>query len=324
LGVFLSVCLFQMPARPGTFTEDFSTPPSANGWQTVGHASLFDWDSTNQILRVTWDSAQTNSYFHRPLGTILTSDDDFRLSFDLRLDDCAVGTTPGKSNSFEIAIGLLNLDEATRTNFFRGAGVNSSSGPNNLVEFNFFPAWNEYLPTIAQAIVSTNHQWLFNHENLFDLTPGETYHVTMHYLTATRTLTTGLSNNGVQVGVTQTIPVPPGFDFRLTSLAISSYQDGGQIPAFAGSILAHGAVDNFVLTVPDPPVTDLQGAFADANWEVRFISRTNWFYTLERTTNFSAWTHVSAATPGTGGALTLLDVNWPAGSAAYRVKAQRP
>jgi hypothetical protein len=324
LSVLLLLFLFQTPAFPGTLTDDFSTPPGANGWQTFGNASLFVWDETNQVLRVTWDSAQTNSYFHRPLGTILTRDDDFSLSFAVRLDDYTIGTTPGKSNSFEIAIGLLHLDEATQTNFFRGAGANSSFGPRDLIEFNFFPAWQTYLPTIAQAIVSSNHQWLFNHDNLFDLTPGETYLVAMNYLAATRTLTTVLNHHGDQVGATQTITVPPEFDFRLTSLSISSYHDGGQVPVFAGSILAHGTVDDFVLTVPDPPVTPLAGAFAGAHWEVRFTSRPNWFYTLERTTNFSTWTSVSAATPGTGATLALADPQWPGGQAAYRVRANRP
>lgn len=98
-----------------------------------------------------------NSYFHRPLGTILASADDFSLSFEVTLDDCAIATTPGKPGAFEIAIGFLNLDQAVHTNFIRGAGINSTNGPKNLVELNFFPAFDFSLPTLGPVVVSTNN-----------------------------------------------------------------------------------------------------------------------------------------------------------------------
>ena len=68
------------------FTENFSADPLQNGWQIFGDTNLFQWDSTNQNLDVTWDSSQTNSYFYNPLGTILAKSDDFSLSFDLQLN----------------------------------------------------------------------------------------------------------------------------------------------------------------------------------------------------------------------------------------------
>src|SRR2546422_9837110 len=64
-------------ARPATVTENFSANPLQNGWRIFGATNLFQWDSTNQNLAVTWDSSQTNSYFYRSLGTILTRDDEF-------------------------------------------------------------------------------------------------------------------------------------------------------------------------------------------------------------------------------------------------------
>ena len=79
-----------------TFTENFSSNPAANGWQFFGNTNLFAWDSTNQTLRVTWDSSKSNSYLHRPLGTILATEYDFSLSFDLKFDDYAIGVTPSK------------------------------------------------------------------------------------------------------------------------------------------------------------------------------------------------------------------------------------
>lgn len=323
MDVSIALLLFQTATlSAATFTENFSTNPAANGWQIYGHTNLFTWDSTNQNLRVTWNSAKTNSYFHRPLGTILARDDDFSLSFDVMLEDYAIGTTPGKFSTFEIAIGFLNLDQATKTNFFRGAGINATYGPKNLIEFNFFPAFDSFLPTLGQAIVSTNNAWLYNDSNLLDMTPGETFQVSMNYLAATRTLTTVISNNAVQYGPTQNIVVPVNFDFRVSTLSISSYSDAIQPPP-PGSILAHGVVDNFRVTVPEPPVQNLTGAFVGANWQVQFGSRTNWLYTLERTTNSTAWTNAAAITPGNGSTLTLSDTNLPASAAFYRVRANR-
>lgn len=325
--IFATVFLLSLPVSifsSAAFTEDFSTDPAANGWQIHGDPNLFTWDRTNQSLRVTWDSSQTNSYFHRPLGTILARDDDFSLSFDVLLEDYAIGTTPGKFSTFEIAIGFLNLDQATRTNFFRGAGINATYGPRNLVEFNFFPAFDAFLPTLGQVIVSTNNAWLYNDSNLLDLTPGETFQVSMNYVAATRTLTTVISNNAAQYGQTQTILVPANFDFRVTTLSISSYSDAIQPPP-PGSILAHGVVDNFRVIVPEPPVQNLTGGFAGANaWQVQFGSQTNWFYTLERTTNFTDWDAVSITFLGNGGNFTLSDLNLISAAAFYRVRAHRP
>lgn len=321
----MTLLLFQTVALCATtFTENFSANPAANGWQNYGNTTLFTWDSTNQNLRVTWDSSKTNSYFHRPLGTILTPDDDFTLSFDLTFEDYASGVNPAKPGTFEAAIGFFNLDQATKTNFFRGAGVNATYGPRNLVEFDFFPAFDTFNPTIAQTLVGTNHtSWLYNHENLLELTAGQTFRVTMIFSATTRSLVTTLGNNAAQYGDTQTIIVPAAFEFRVTTLSISSYSDAIQPPP-SGSILAHGIVDNLILITPPPPVENLAGRFVGATWRVQFASRTNWLYTLERTTDFVAWNNATSATLGNGVTLTLTDLN-PAPSAAfYRVRANRP
>ena len=302
------------------FTEIFSTNPALNGWRTFGNTNLFHWDSTNQNLRVTWDSSQTNSYFYRPLGTILTRDDDFALSFDLTFEDYASGTTPGKPFAAPATVGFLNLDQATHTNFSRGAGINPTHGPCNLVEFNFFPAFDVFLPTIGQVIVSTNNAWLYNTDNLMEMTPGEAFNVYMDYVAATRTLTTVVSNNGAQYGLTQTITVPTANDFRVATLSISSYSDVRDI----GSVLAHGTVDNLVVIAPPPPIESLSATFVNGQWQTQFTSRTNWLYTLERSTNFTAWETAETDTPGNGGTLTLTDTNSAAPTTFYRVRANRP
>jgi len=312
--------LLAMRTVAGTFTEDFSADPATSGWQVFGNSNLFQWDSIHQSLRVTWDSAQTNSYFFRPLGTMLTRADDFSLSFDLQFDDYASGTTPGKPFAAPVSVGFLNLDQATHPDFARGAGINPTYGPRNLVEFNFFPAFDVFLPTIGQVIVSTNNQWRYNDDNLMELTPGERFHIRMDYVATTRTLTTVVSNNGAQYGLPQTIVVPDNFDFRVATLSVSSYSDVRDL----GSVLAHGTVDNFVVVTPPPPVEKLTGGCVGAEWRVDFQSRTNWIYTLERTSDFQTWVAVGTPSLGLGTTLQLTDTNAPAGNAGYRVKAQRP
>lgn len=321
--LMMSAGLGLVLSRAATFDENFAVDPTTRGWQIHGDTNQFTWDHLSQKLHVIWDSSKSNSFFHRPLGTILTSEDDFSFSFDLTLDDYTIGTTPGKSSTFEIAIGLLNLAQATQTNFFRGAGVNATYGPKNLIEFNFFPAFDFFLPTLGQVLVSTNNAWLYNDDNLLDLTPGETFQVHLSYAAAARTLSTSISNNATQYGQTQTIVVPANFDFRVSSLAISSYSDLIQPPP-AGSILAYGTVDNISINVPPPPLAQPTGAFAGTTWQLQFLSQTNWSYGLERTTNFATWETLPASVAGNGATLILTDAAPPPAHAFYRVTANRP
>ena len=101
-----------------------------------GDTNLFDWNSTNQNLRVTWDSSQPNSYFYHPLGAQFTRYDDFSVEFDLRLNDIASGVEPGKTGPLEIGFGFLNFAGATSTNFMRGAW----GGAPNVAEFDYYPS----------------------------------------------------------------------------------------------------------------------------------------------------------------------------------------
>jgi hypothetical protein len=152
------------------------------------------------------------------------------------------------------------------------------------------------------------------------MTPGQWFHVDLDYQGATRTLTTVVTNNGVQYGMTQTISLTTNFDFRITAIAVNSYSDQNA----TGSILAHGTVDNFVITVPPPPVQNLTGNFTNGVWQTQFVCRTNWFYILQRSPDFQAWTNVSSTIPGSATNLVLPDTNPPVDKAFYRISAQRP
>src|SRR5438105_4188685 len=120
-----SLISFVLSAKATTLSESFGTDPLQHGWKIFGDTNLFFWDSTNQVLDVTWDSSQSNSYFYYPLGTVIARTDDFSLAFDLQLADIGVGRNTNKASSFSIGVGFLNLQQATQTNFFRGTGVDS-------------------------------------------------------------------------------------------------------------------------------------------------------------------------------------------------------
>ncbi len=310
------------PLAAATWTEPFTTDPLANGWQRFGDANLFQWDAMNQNLAVTWDSAQPNSYFCRPLGTILTKADDFGFSFELQLADITNGLNPGKPYTFELAAGFLNLAVATSANYQRGL-VTTNNGARNLCEFDYFPDAG-YGATISPTLISTNSQ--FNQfATVFayplELDPGALFQVTMNYTASNKTLRTTMTRNGDAFGPIPNVVLGAGFkDFRLDHFAVSSYGDAGA----DGSLLAHGTVDNLVVTVPPSPVQNLSGGFTNGGWQAQFLSRSNWQYTLERTEDFQAWSNVSPVTSGNGTNLFLLDTTPPAGRAFYRVRGERP
>ena len=110
-------------------------------------------------------------------------------------------------------------------------------------------------------------------------------------------------------------------DIRVDTFSVSSYSSYGDD---YDSVLAHGTVDNIVVTGPPPPVQNLAGTLAGGVWDAQFTSRKYWQYTLERTTDFVSWTDVSPPTPGVPGTLDLPDTNAPGDRAFYRIRAERP
>jgi hypothetical protein len=295
--------------------EDFSTDPLQRGWQIFGDTNLFQWDSTSQNLATTWDSSQQNSYFYRPLGTILAIDDDFSVAFDLQLADAQA------SGFFELAVGLLHFSDATNSNFSRGAAV----AP-NLFEFDYFPdggSGPSIDATLADMTVAAgNTRDFYFAYDVLSLGLGVTYHIVIAHTAGQPTISGSVSTGGqLYTGLPQIFPGPIT-DFRLDMISITSYTATNN--PFGDSILAHGTVDNLVVTLPPPPVQNLTGAFSNDVWVARFLSRSNWLYTLERTASFQSWTNVSPAFPGNGTNVFLTDANPPVSRAFYRVRANRP
>jgi hypothetical protein len=312
--------LVALASKAATFQEDFSTDPIARGWGIAGNANLFHWNATNQTLEVAWDSAQANSYFHWPLGPTLASSDDFAFAFDLVLTDVLVGVNPQKPFTFEIAVGLLNLQSALNPDWQRGSGVNASHGARNLVEFDYFPD-SGYGATVSPTMVSSNNQFAVGFDFPLEMDVGARFHIALSYAATNKTLSTAMTRNEQPFGPIQDVVLTADFtDFRIDHFAISSYSDAGA----DGSILAHGVVDNITMTTPPPPILNMIGQFTNAAWQVEFLSRTNWRYTLERTIDFQTWMDLFPALEGTGSNVYLWDANPPPAKAFYRVRTERP
>ncbi|HEY3863605.1 MAG TPA: hypothetical protein VGO59_17150 [Verrucomicrobiae bacterium] len=297
--------------------EDFSNNPAADGWQAFGDANLFTWQPAGQEMHVTWDSTKPNSFYFHPLGTVLTSNDAFSLSFDLLLT--GADTNEDGTNALELGIGFLNLAGAENPNFLIGTGENAT----NLAEFEFYPAAGEYggLPSLDATLIDTNGYYYFAYDDI----PwgfGMFYHVTITHAAGTSALTGQILANGQLYST-----LPGGFsegtgDFRLDAVSINSYSDAGTAALdFPSSITADGFVKNMFVTAPPPPVTYLSGAFTNNAWQAQFWSRTNWNYTLEKSANLQTWLSLGPAAAGTGGPLALQDTNTPGPSVFYRVSA---
>jgi hypothetical protein len=313
-----------MSCFSATYPEDFSTNPVTHGWRVFGNTNLFTWDSTNQNLQVTWDSSSSNSYFQLPTGTILTRQDDFSFALDLRIDDIAGGINSGKPAPFELAIGFQNWVDAQKTNFFRGNGHNSP----NVAEFDYFAGASGIQPTVWPAMWSTNSSLSYNGPTDYTIMtlPLDIFmHITVVYTASNQTVATTITTNGIAVGSVHSARVSTNFtDFRVGTFSISSYTDAGQSGSGQGSILAHGAIDNITVTVPPQPILSLQAICTNGVSQVRFVSQSNWVYTLERTTDLQSWSDASPPVAGNGTNLVIQDTNSSAANACYRVRAERP
>lgn len=315
-------------AFAATWRDDFSTEPAGNGWIVLGDDSLFEWDASSACVRATWDSSRQNSFFYRPLGTILTKTDDFAFAFDLEMDGIEIGVDPAKPYTFQLAVGLIQRRDATDTNFFRAAGINATYGPRNLVEFNYFPD-SGFGETFAPTVVSTNNRIAFSSNHPLPLTVGDRFRIRMEYTAQDVTLRTTVTRNGAPYGLPPDQSIRDLFlgefpDFRVDGVAVCSYNDGQQFPEmFAGSLLAHGRFDNVEVTTPESPLLAMAGGFEGGVWRVSFLGRTNWQYHLERSQDLGEWEVVSTRA-GAEGALSLQDEAPPTeGAAFYRVRAER-
>ncbi len=332
-GLFIIGCFAASQSNGETFSQNFAQDPLTNGWKIFGDTNLFQLDSVNHNLRVTWDSSHTNSYFYHPLGTEVTRRDDFHIEFDLKLDDIASGNEPGKTGPLEIAVGFFNFASATNAGFGRGI----YGGAPNIAEFDYFPPGYYNFGGIFPVAASTTPTFISNggfgyaptifapYE--FQLPTNQLIHIALNYTAKNQTLVTTLTTNGallfqppnVVLSNTNTSGFSASDDFSVDTFSISSYSSFGDD---YDSVLAHGNVDNIFVNIP--PVQNLTGKFSNNIWQAQFRARTNWLYTLERTVDFAGWTNISTGISASVTNLFLLDTNPPTDKAFYRVRAERP
>lgn len=323
--IVLSLCILCWRESSGAVVvqEDFGTDPRARDWRAFGDTNLHRWNASQRHLEVTWDSSHSNSFFARPLGTILSKADDFAFSFDLRLADIRVGSTPNKPAEFQIAVGLMNSTNLTSANYFAGTGHNAVYGIRNAVEFNYFPDAG-FGETFASIIASSQNNIYYVHNIGLAMTAGDTFRVTLACVSSNQLLRTTVTRNGAPYGSPfASMPLANVNDFRIDTFAVINYSDAVQA-GLPGSVLAHGIIDNVTLTLPFPPVQNLVLQPINGVTEARFNSATNWSYRLERSLDLANWQPASAATPGNGAALALRDNAAIAAPAFYRIQAQRP
>jgi hypothetical protein len=308
LSVWLAIAsLFTLATAPAaTLVEKFATDPSLAGWQAYGDTNLFQWNSTNQVLDVTWDSTQPNSYYYHPLGATFTQTDSFCVLFDLQLND-AVAFNSGS----ELAIGLLNFSDATNVDFSR-----ADSTAINVAEFDYFPAYsyggNPYPASADATLIDAATNYYFAYDDDVTLNPG-LYHVLLIHQAGTSTISGEVFTNGQLMTALSSVYNGGTGAFQVDTLAIDNYADDG----IGDSILAHGSVANLAFASP-LPVGVLSTIAAG---QVQFASDTNWLYTLEQTADFQTWSVAAPSAPGTVTNLVLQATNLPASQSFYRVSA---
>jgi hypothetical protein len=301
------------------FMEDFAANPQLHGWKVFGDTNRFHWDAEQQGLEVNWDSSFPNSYFYWPLPTVLDKQENFRFSFDLRLEAVTPGTTTNKPYAFQIALGFINLDNATQSSFRRGTG---SASP-NLVEIDYYPDTG-YGATLWPMFIATNGVFNYNSDAdyaLIELPLHTPLQFEVTYSAASHTLTTVLTQDGQAASDINPVALNKRFtDFRVSAFSINCYSDEGA----GGSVRAQGFIDNLVIVVPDPPVSGLRERSSQGRWQVEFTGRQNWNYALEGSENLRSWEEIVRTNNPGAGQVILPDNQTSFTRRFHRVRAEKP
>ena len=322
LSAFLLCLLAVSSARAVTLTENFTNDPAGDGWQIFGDTNLFLWDLTNKVEDVTWDSTQPNSYFYHPLGTTLTIDDCFTVSFDIQLNDLTCLPSEGLAN---IGIGLLNYNEATNSAFSRPDGITP-----NLFEFDYYPDDGvedpDEQPEVAGSLIDDVGDLTIYPDFFFIYDPvpmnyGTTYQVTLTHAAGASSMSAIVMTNG-QVYSTMPNVYPATLDnFALDTVAVDNYEQDSSYDAY--DMFGHGTVGNFAVTLP-PVVRNVSLTLSNGIPQVQCGTYTGYGYTLERSTDLMTWTPIPPATIADGNIIMLTDPTPPAANAFYRIRARVP
>jgi len=209
----------------------------------------------------------------------------------------------------------------------------------NVVEFDYFPyGYYDFggviydspataTPTFISSSGSSYAPTIFAPYSV-ELPTNTVVHIQISFASSNQTLATLLTTNGAVFFQPPTVILTDtntsGFrstdDYLVDTFSINNYSSAGDD---FDSVLGHGIADNVVISYP-LPIENFTGSFNSSVWQATFSSRSNWVYTLERTTDFQSWTTVSPTAPGNGAVLLLQDSTALPQNAFYRVRATRP
>ena len=291
--------------------EGFSVDPLVSSWVVHGDESLFEWNAEAGVLAVTWDSEKPNSGFHRPLGLVLTEADAFAFTFDIALDEVKVGHLDGQPYTFEVAVGLVDIESAKGDGLSRGTGSDSP----NLVEWNYFPDTG-FGATVSPAIASGKSQFAAGFTFPAALAAGEKYSVRMEYDPGERTLKTFMLENSKAWKGIQSVKLQDDFSgFAVDAFSISSYTAKGT----ESSLFASGTVDNLAIAVDRSQPRIVGARLIDGQWRARTFGFAAADYLLERSADLHDWQPVGNGVRSDGFYLRLIDEQSPDGGGFYRM-----
>ena len=291
--------------------EDFSVDPLVSSWVVHGDESLFEWNAEAGVLAVTWDSEKPNSSFYRPLGLVLTEADAFAFTFDIALDEVKVGHLDGQPYTFEVAVGLVDIESAKGDGLSRGTGSDSP----NLVEWNYFPDTG-FGATVSPAIASGKSQFAAGFTFPAALAAGEKYSVRMEYDPGERTLKTFMLENSKAWKGIQSVKLQDDFSgFAVDAFSISSYTAKGT----ESSLFASGTVDNLAIAVDRSQPRIVGARLIDGQWRARTFGFATADYLLERSADLHDWQPVGNGVRSDGFYLRLIDEETLDGGWFYRL-----
>jgi len=266
--------------------ESFATDPLANGWVLHGDESLFEWDAETGTLEVAWDSEKPNSYFYRPLGQSLTEKDSFAFTFQLTLDEVKAGHLDGQPYTFEVAIGLLNLEAAKEGGFMRGTGTDSP----NLVEWDYFPDTG-FGATVSPAVASSKSEFSAGFTFPAELTKGKVYTVRMEYDGSTGVLKSEMLEDGKPwKSIAEVKRKNAHAGFLIDAFSISNYTAKGS----ESSLFATGTIDELAIATSrsGPSLVDVN--LDDGRWRARafVVAPDDW--QLQRSGDLLIWKSLDA------------------------------
>lgn len=308
------------------FDEDFTADPATRGWKSHGDPTQFRWNPSEGHLEVTWDSRRPNAFFHHPLPTVLTRADAFRFRARLVLADLA---TESPATTFQLAVGLQRHADAVSSNFFRGAGINPTWGPRNLVEFDYFPASQSIAPSLSAVAVATqNTRWATLDLFPFELEVGRTYDIELRHEAADATLHLQVHRDGEPLAQGSTV-LSAGFgDFRVDTFSVSSYSGDHQPAGYGGHLLAHGTIDDVFVEFPTPPRPVLEirrsGSSSSPTLTPTLAAVPGWTPILERQNGSAPWEALPITPELSNDRWTFPELNALGATALYRIRLDRP